>query len=814
MTESLGTFFGEVSRDAAFAVRACRRRPGFTAIVLLTLSIGTGASVAIFSLVNAVLLRPLPYRAADRLVTIWETQQSDPSRRLRASYPEFIDWRNQRDVFAAVEGLDGTNVTVTDSRGAEIVRGARVTSGYFRMLGFSPLLGRFFERDDDQPNGALAVVVSYGFWSRHFNKDEHIVGKTVSIDGQPHEVRGVLPASFPTADDLDVWLPLGRDATTRGQRFNHWIEVIARLRDGVTVQAAQLRIDNLMRTLSVEYPATNAERDATVIPLRDSINGQNSGALLVLLGAVGVLLLIACANVANLLLVRTIERGRELAVRLAVGASRRRIVRQLITESLLLSVAGTLLGAGLGALGIDAVIAMMPGEIVNQMPAIRDTSPDGRVVAFTIALALLTGVLFGVAPAAVAIRQSLALRTEARTGSTRAQRRARDVLVVGEVALTLLLLVSAGLIGRSLSALLTLDPGFTAEGVAVVRVPLSGPSYRDRNRQAQFFEALIERLRSLPGVAAVGAISSAPLQGGGTNEFHVDGSTPQRAATTLQALTRAVAGDYFSALRIPIVEGRAVSAEDNLRSPYAVVISHALAKRLFGSGHAVGRRLRFDHWEDSAWTIVGVVGDVATDGLDEGRRPTIYYSHLQGPANRMSVFVRSATGDAASLIGPMRKAVPAIDATVPISGIGVLADGIAESRAVARRRFVLTMLSLFAGAALVLAVVGLYGNIAYSVAQRAREFAIRSALGADSHDVLALVLRAGIRVTVAGVLIGGFVTLGVARVLSSLLFGIGPGDPLTYLSIAGVLGVVALIASFIGARRALHTDPALVMRSE
>jgi putative ABC transport system permease protein len=801
--------------DFRVAIRAYLRQPGFTIVVLLTLGLGIGANTAMFSLVNAVLLEPLPYARPDRLVHLWETQRTDPSLRQASSYPTFMELRSQRDVFAALEGYDGTNVTVSDATGAEMVQGTRVTSGFFAMLGTAPVRGRSFELADDIPNGTNAVILSHGFWLRRFAGDPSIVGKTVSIDGVPYSIRGVLPESFRFGES-DVWLPLGRNEETRGQRFNHFVRVVGRLRDGVTLEQASRRTSDMMRALGTEYAATNGGLDVVVTPLHETIQGSGARPLLVLFGAVAIVLLISCANVANLVLARTIERSRELAVRSAIGASRARVVRQLVTENLVLALGGALLGAAMAVAAVQVIVSSLPARMFGQMPLLRDASVDVRALVFTIAVAVLTGVLFGLAPAILTARRSAAdlLRADARAGTGKGRYRVRDALVATEIALTLILLLGAALMGRSVLALLDVNPGFSAERVAIVRVPLAGPAYESNDRRTQFFDELVRRVRALPGVEAVGAISSAPLQGGGTNTYRVDGSPDVRASERLAATTRAVAGEYFQALRIPVIDGRPVGPQDDLRSPYAVAISQSLARRVFGDRRAVGQRIRFYHWQDSAWTIVGVVGDVATDRLDEPGQPTIYYYHLQGPANRMSIMARGTNADAGALIAAMRREVRAMDLSIPVYSVETMVDRLARSPAVDTRRFVLVMLGAFAVAALLLAVVGLYGIIAYAVTQRTRELAIRIALGAETVDVLALVLRGGLRLVAIGIAVGVVAATGLTRGLSSLLFGVPAFEPWTYVAVAALLAVVAVIASYVPARRATRVDPAGVLRAD
>ena len=806
-----------VMHDARIAMRSLRRQPMFAGVVLITLAIGIGANTAMFSVVNTVLLRPLPYPEPDRLVLLWETHRGDVSSRSEASYPDYVDWRAERSVFTALEGYEEGNVTVSDASGAEQVRAGRVTSGFFPMLGVT-VRGRGFTAADDAPGGTQAVVLSHAFWLRRFGGDEGVIGRTLGVNGFPCEIRGVLPPSFTFAPtgDAEVWVPIGRSAETRAQRFNHWFRAIGRLQPGVTIDMARRRMGDVMTRLAVEYPESNAGRGIDIRPLREAATGEVQRPLLVLFGAVALVLLIACANIASLVLARSVERGREIAVRAAIGASRARVMQQLLTENLVLALLGGALGAWVAVAGVRFLVAAAPASVVDMMPALRGTTVDPRALAFAILVATLTGIVFGLGPAMLASRSSAAelLRSGTRGGAGRHRQRFREGLVVTEIALTLILLVAAGLMGRSLAALLRVDPGFTTDRVAIIRLGLVGPAYTDVRRQPRFFEDLLERVRALSEVEAAGAISRSPLQGSGTNLYHVEGTPEPLPANRPEAATRAVAGDYFQTLRIPIVEGRVLNARDDLTAPYALVMNQSLARRLFGSRSAIGRKVRFYAWQDSAWTIVGVVGDVKTDALDQPVRPTFYYSHLQGPENRMSVVVRGRNADARTLIEAMKRIVHDMDPSLPVYGSGSMSEFVSRTAAVNSRRYILVLLAAFAVTALLLAIIGVYGVIAYAVTQRTREIAIRMALGARASSVIGLILRNGVRLVLVGAVAGAIAALAVSRTLSSLLFGVKPGDATTYAVVAIALAIAAMAASYIPARRAARMDPATALRAE
>lgn len=802
--------------DARVAIRSYRRQPHFTIVAMFTLALGIGGTTAMFSVVNAVLLRPLPYDAPDRLVLVRETHESNVGQRPEASYPDYLDLRARRDLFVSVEAYDETNVTVSDATGGEMVRGARVTSGFFAMLGARPVLGLSFTEEDDVPGGTNAVVLGHAFWTRRFGADPRVVGRTVAIDHVPYVVRGILPSSFyfQPAGDADLWLPIGRSAEVRSQRFNRWLNVVARLKSGVTVEGAGRRMVDVMRTLASQYPETNSGRGATVTSLRDDAIADIGRPLVVLFGAVALVLLVACANVASLTVARTVERAREMAVRSAMGASRARIVRQLLVEHVVLAIAGGAAGAWMAATIVPLSLTTIPDAAFDRTPALHAASVDLAALAFSGAIAVLTALAFGIAPALLASRAAAndALRASGRVGAGRLHHRLRDTIVTAEIGMTFVILVAAALMGRSLLALLRLDAGFTTEHVATVRVALSGPEYATGQRQQRFFEDVLARARTLPGVQGTGAISSPPLQGAGANWFRVDGEPLPDPGARPEATMRAVAGDYFRVLGIPVVQGRALTSRDDTASAYAIVINELLARRLFGTRGALGRRLRIYGWQDSAWTIVGVVGDVRTDRLDTPAPPTLYYSHLQGPANRMTVVARVA--DDRRAVATLRRVISEVDPSVAVYSSGTIADLVRRSPAVSSRRSVMILFATFALTALGLALVGVYGVLAHAVTQRSREIAIRGALGATHADVVALIIRDALRLAVAGIALGAAAALVFTRSLSGLLYGVTPGDAVTYALVALVLAVVCTTASWLPARRACRVDPAFALRSD
>ena len=810
-------WWSDLWADLRFGIRVLRRQPGFTVVVLLTLMLGIGANTAIFTVVDAALLRPLPYREPERLVHLWETKRGDVGDRAEASYPDFLDWRSQSRSLSAIEGYDPPNLTVAaDGTEPLMLGGARVTPGFLPMLGVRPATGRGFAPEESMAGGAPVVVLTHRFWLQRLGGDPRVIGRSITLDHRAYTVVGVLPRTFHFApvEDAELWLPIDATAPRASERFNHWLNVVARLKPGATAATARADLSAVMRRLGAEYPETNAGRDVAVVPLREEIVGAVRPTLLVLFGAVGCVLLVACVNVAGLMLARSAARGREIAVRSALGADRSRIVRQLLVESALLAIVGGVLGAATAQLGVRLIVAALPAEITSGMPYLRHLSVDGGVLAYAAGLAVVVGLLSGLAPALYVSRPSTAeLLRRGRGGSGGARPRLRGALVAAEIALTMVLLVTAGLMTRSLGQLLRVDAGFDAQHVLTARVALSGAAYDSAERQQRFFETLIDRVRARPEVLSAGAVRNLPLAGGGTNTFRVEGLPAPDPARRPEATMRGVAGDYFQAMAIPVVAGRAFTNRDRADTPLVVIVSAGLARRLFGdASRAIGERLRFYAFPESAWTIVGVAGDVKTGRLDADAPPTIYYTHLQGAENRMSIVARTVR-DPARLAGVVRREAHALDPTVAVYDVRTMEQQVARSPAVFARRLPLRLVGAFAVAALALAVVGIYGLVAYTVGQRTQELGIRIALGAQRRNILALVLREGVLLAAVGVSIGIVVALWATRTLGSLLYGIGAADPPTYAAVASLLGAVAVAASYLPARRAARVDPMVALRT-
>ncbi|HEY7683601.1 MAG TPA: ABC transporter permease [Gemmatimonadales bacterium] len=809
-----GALLMDLAGDVRFGLRLLARSPGFTALLLITLALAIGANSATFTVVRSALLRGLPYLEPDRLVHLWETHAGGRS---EASYPDFLDWRTERGVFAQLEGYNASDVTVARPDGGEIRLGGRVTPGFFELLGTQPILGRSFRPEEDVPDGAPVVILSYGYWMEVFGGDRGVLDSTLTLDGRPSRVIGILPPEFHFAPigTADLWLTLGRSAERRGQRFNHWVNVVARLRDGVTPAGAAVSLNALMNRLAASYPGSNQGRAALVVPLRQQLLGDIRPVLVALFVAMGLVLAIACANIASLLLARSLGREQEIRLRSALGASRWRLTRQLLVECLILGVLGGALGAMVGHLGVRLVVTSLPEALLDHLPYLRRVSVDAAVLGYTMLLALATALGFGLGPIAHAIRADGRGLVVRRSGVTApgALLRLRDGLIVGEIALTLVLLTGTALVGRSLAALLSLELGFEPDQVLTLRVALNGPRFEANAVRQQFMDRLLDGVRALPGVSASGAVANLPLQGGNTNTFRVEGEPEAPPASRLEATTRATAGEYFRALGIRLVEGRVFDATDDSTHRLSVLISESLARHLFPAGSAIGRELRFYAFPESTWQIAGVVGDVRTGPLDAPSPPTIYFTHRQYPAYRMSVVVRSAV-EPAALSREVRRLVRELDPAVPVYQVNTLKAEIGAAPAVAARRVPLLLIGAFAGAALIVAMVGLYGVVSFNVARRSREFGIRMALGAGPEQILGTVLRYGVSLALAGLGLGLLLALGLGQLLRGMLFGIGPGDPIAYLAAGSLLALVTLLASYLPARTATRVNPTDALRAD
>ncbi|HTM24588.1 MAG TPA: ABC transporter permease [Vicinamibacterales bacterium] len=803
--------------DLRYAIRTLVKHPGFTAIALLTIALGIGANTAIFSIVSAVLWRPLPYPHSERLMMVWIYNPRQGFDKDVASYPTFTDWRNQSRSFEHLAAYFGASLSLTGAGDPAQLRGARVTPAFFPALNVQPALGRWLTEQDAAAGHERVVMMEHGLWQARFGSDPAIVGRTIQLSGQPYEVVGVMPAGFQYPEGAALWVPLapvGPYKELMESRGSYWLNVIGRLRPDSTEAAAQTEMNTIARRLEQQYPDTSGGQGVRVTSLHDEIVGDVRRALLVLFGAVGCVLLIACANVANLLLTRATGRHRELAIRAALGAARVRIVRQMLTESLVLALAGAAGGLLLATWAVAALQQAAPTNI----PRLTSIAIDMPVLLFTLAMAIATGLIFGVAPAwqSASANQSEGLKEGGRSGGEGSRgRRVRHTLAVIEVAVALVLLVGAGLLARSLAVIAKTDLGFNPRNVLALSIELPRYKYSEDARIIQFYEQASERIAALPGVQSVGVGSTVllgPLPGSAM--LSVEGRPSPRNAVNIPVPYDTVTNGYFKTLGIPLTRGRLFGPEDTAAAPARVVVNQAFVRRFFPSEDPLGKRVTFNNPEDKnvQWlTIVGVVADTRRGGIGRPPWAEVYFPLAQSADPRLTVLVRTA-GDPIAMARAAQQQVWAIDQAQPVASIRTLEELLA--RAQANRRFTMMMLAMFAAVALLLAAVGIYGVIAYSTAQRTHEIGVRVALGATRVDVLQMVLRDGLRIGAAGTVIGIAAAAAASRLLSGLLFGISPHDPLTFVALPTGLLMVALLASWIPARRALAVEPITALRGE
>ncbi len=800
-------------QDIRYAVRSLRRSPGFAAAAIATLALGIGANAAVFSLVRSVLLRPLPFPEADRLVAIAESNPEKGWDIFAVSPPNFFDWQEGSRSFSAMAAYTTTSATLTGRGEPEQLNATVATGGFFPALAVAPQLGRTFGAAETVRGNERAVVLSHGLWMRRFGGDPGIVGGTIALDDEPHTVLGVMPPGFRFPEDgADLWAPLAFGPEVSTQRGAHYLNVVARRRSDVPLGEARAEIRSIADRLRVAYPRTNEGYTAVVTPLAETLVGGVRPALLILLAAVGLVTLIACANVANLLLIRASRRGAEMAIRTALGASRLRLARQLLTESLLLASAGAAAGLALAAGSLDLVVRLAPANV----PRLSEVRIDEGVLAFTAAWTLAAAVVFGLAPTLAALRPGPARSLRAAgadAGSGRGAVRLRRVLVAGQIAIALVLLVGAGLLVRSLARLSSVDPGFRAENVLAFDVTLPEKRYPDEARQAAFTELLLARMRALPGAQSAGAVFGLPLTGlSFSSSMRIDGAP--EGSDEPSAQLRVASPDYFRTLGIPLLAGRLFGPEDRYGAPHAILASAAGAKKLWPQGNALGRHVRFGARPGQTrieGEIVGIVGDVRDDELGVGPVPEFYASLAQAPVSGFHVALRTA-GPPERLAEAARAEVRRLDPDLVVNGLSSLREIV--SRSVARPRFTARLLLLFAAMALALSAVGIYGVIAFAVAQRTREIGIRMALGADRRAVHRLVLADGMRLAVAGLAVGLAGALVASRLLTGLLYEVRPADFATHATVTFVLFAVALAACWIPARRASRVEPMAALRSE
>ncbi len=808
--------------DLRYGIRMLMKNPGLTFVIVLSLAIGIGANTALFSVTSTLLLKPLPYAHPERLAILW---LRSPGIGIPQDWPspgQYHDIKTQNHVFDETAIAIGDGYTLSGLSKALRVDGIEASSTLLPMLGVKPILGRILTADEDRPGKPDTVVLTYGLWKRAFGGDPNLLGRSITLNGKPRTVVGILPREFRLShevipviggiDKAEVFMPLPMDAKEELDYGPEDYNVLARLKPGVTMQQAQADISIIAARLREEK-----HRDRTftisVVPLMEQVVGDVRGAVLILLGAVALVLLIACTNVANLLLARSSGRQKEIAVRTALGAGRGRLVMQLLTESVLLSLLGGVAGLGVAALGLYVVQKIHPGNI----PRLDEIGMDFRVLAFTLAISLLTGIVFGLAPALRASRVDLnsTLKAGGRTshsgGLNVKHDKLRGALVIAELAVSLTLLAGAGLLIRSFVHLLSVPPGFNPEGIISMHVAAGGPKYKERPKRVQFYDDLAERVRSLPGVTGFGATSVLPLTPSiGWGGMQIEGYVPPKDAPELQVDKRSATPDYFRTMSIPLLQGRFFTPADTDKSQPVVLIDQKMADRFWPKGDAVGKRIR--QGDKEPWqTIAGVVGVVKQYGLDIDTKMVTYFPYAAWGNGEMFV-VAHTTGDPAALANSIVEQVHGIDADVPVFEIATMQQRVHDS--VARQRFAMTMLGAFAGFAMILAAVGIYGVMSFLVTQGTSDIAIRMALGAQRSSILSLVLQQGMALALLGIAAGLAGALSLTHVMSGLLFGVSATDPVTFAGVAVLLTMVALSACYFPARRAMRVDPMVALRYE
>lgn len=806
-----------LAQDLRHAVRMLRKTPAFTLVVIFTLAVGIGANTAMFSVVNAVLLQGLPFRDASRIVDINEYERGRPTAVAPAN---FLDWRQMARSFESMALYRVRAYNVSTGNGEpERLSGAQASSTFFDVLGVSPVVGRAFTRDDAEP-GRSSVILSYGLWQRRFAGGD-VVNHPIRLNGEPFTIVGVMPAGFNFPQDTEFWTtaahdvpPAGGPGDPRENRGGHYLRGVGRLAAGVSIEQANAELSTISDGLRAQYPDTNTPFTARAVSLQEQLTGASRTPLLILLAAVACVLLIVIANVANLLLARATVRARELAIRAAVGANRRALVRQLMTESIVMAVVGGGLGVLLAFWGVDLILALDPGEV----PRVTPIAVNGSALLFAVLLSIVTGVLFGVGPAWQASRPQLqSTLKDATRGTTGEGSRqlARMTLVLAEVAISLVLLVGAGLLFRSLMTLMDVPLGFTTSGVMTMQVAPTGDNYRAPGHFIAYWNRVLDNVRSLPGVKGVALASSAPMTPGmSVLVFNVAGRPELPPHQSPQSHYMDVSPGYFATMGIPVLKGREFIAQDAVESPRVLLVNEALARRDFPDEDPIGQRLSFGPGPDGEqqWReIVGVVGNVRQYRADEAPVPMTYAVHTSNPQRAYAIIVRT-DGEATSAAGPVRAVLQSIDPALPVPRARTIDEVIGAS--LTQRKFNMTLLVVFAGIALVLAIAGIYGTVAYAVAQRTQEIGIRVALGATTGEVLRLVLLNALKPVAAGLVIGMIAAVGLTRALDRLVYGISTTDVTTFVTLPVLLGVVAIIATLLPALRATRVDPMTALRAD
>ncbi len=800
-------------QDLRVALRSLRSQPGFTFAAALALALGIGATTLIFSVVNAVLLRPLPFPGADRVIRIEERHRQSATTS-NFTYASFLDLGRETAALEHIAASRFGTANLTDGAEPERVNMLRVSAEYFSALGVAPALGRAFLPEEDTPGQDNVVILSHGLWRRRYGADPNQVGKTIKVGGVSVTVVGVAPPGFrsgyPFNGQYDLWSPLVATGSLRPNRRSHLLGMVARLRSGATIEQARAELGAIARRIEEQNPGVDPELSVSVVRLQDRMVAPMRLALIVFLCAVGLLLLIACANVANLMLARSAAREREMAIRTALGASRLRLARMLLTESALLALIGGAAGLLIAAWGVNLIASLDPATF----PRINEVDIDNRVLVFSLAVSLLTGVLFGLAPALQLPKQGLyeTLKEGGRGAVSVRRGRLRQALVVFEVAMAIVLLAGAGLLVNSFLRLMQIDRGLDPTNVLTLNLNLPSSKYPNGQQQMAVLRQVLERVSTTPGVRSVGLTSTLPYTGGPATDFEIEGRPLPEAGREPVADIRIVDANYFRTLSIPLRAGRLFAESDAADATRVMIVNEEMARRHWPNENPIGRRVTMKDWGPPlAGEIVGVVGDVKADGLDSSTRPMIYWPYPQFPGIFNALVIR-AEGDPMNIVAAVKSRIWSVDREQPLSGIQPLEEVIAAS--VAPRRFNMLLLVIFATLALLLTSVGVYGVISYSVAQRTREIGVRMALGARRVDVLKLVVRQGMALALAGVGVGLAASFGLTRLMANLLFGVGASDPLTFSAIALLLVAVALLACYLPARRATKVDPLTALRHD
>lgn len=811
----MGYFLETMWQDLRYGLRVLIKSPVFTTVAVLSLALGIGANTAIFSVVNGILLRPLPYPESEQIVDVWHTppQETFPGMTIFSVSPaNYIDWRDQSDSFEHIAAYEPAVFSLSTSNDPLSVTGAAITSDFFSILRTNVSQGRTFLPEEEQQGRDHVVIISHGMWQRTFGAKPDVIGQALTLNSQSFTIVGIMPDRFQFPSWAELWVPLAWSNEQKQVRAIHDSMVIARLKQNVSLEQAQAEMSTISSRLEQQYPEDNKGWGAVVIPLHEDLIGDVRPALLVLFSAVGFVLLIACANVANLMLARGANRQKEIAIRIALGAPRARIVRQLLSESILLAVVGGLLGLLLASWGSQILVQLSSGSLPNS----SEIGIDKWALGFTLLISFGAGIIAGIAPALQFTKADMSETLKqgtGRTGSSSVKQRTRKALVICEVALSLILLIGAGLMIRSFWKLQQVDPGFNINNTVTMSVMLSPTKYSDTHQQIAFFDRVLEKAGAIPGVVSVGTTTTLPLTGtGSTQPFTIEGRPEVAVAEQPTAGTRYISPDYFRAMGIPLLQGRFFNDQDREGSVPVIIISETMARRFWPGQDPIGKRLTPSfHIKEGPREVIGIVGDVKGRGLDSETPAVMYMSYKQSP-RPWAVFVARTASNPESFIQAVSQAVYAIDKEQALRDVGTMEQVLAES--LSGRRFNMTLLITFAALALVLASVGVYGVMNYSVTLSRRELGIRMALGAQAKDVLRMVLGQGLTLTLIGVGAGLAGAFGLTHLMSNLLYGITATDFLTFIIVSGSLMTVGLLASYLPARRATKVDPMIALRQE